>query len=73
MNPFLSKPNPKRKPRIQKKLDKQDERWREIEYCMRQELFGSYHDDDDDWEEMGGIDPELAPFHDWDSDPVGFR
>jgi len=28
---------------------------------------------DDDWEEMGGIDPALAPNHDWDSDPVGFR
>ena len=35
-----------------------------------------YRDDDDyddDWEEMGGIDPALAPNHDWDSDPVGFR
>ena len=30
-------------------------------------------DDDSDWEEMGGIDPALAPNHDWDSDPVGFR
>jgi hypothetical protein len=35
-----------------------------------------YRDDDDyddDWEEMGGIDPALAPNHDWDNDPVGFR
>ena len=30
-------------------------------------------DDDSDWEESGGIDPALAPNHDWDSDPVGFR
>ena len=30
-------------------------------------------DDDSDWEEMGGIDPALAPNHDWDHDPVGFR
>jgi len=30
-------------------------------------------DDDSDWEEMGGIDPALAPNHDWDNDPVGFR
>jgi hypothetical protein len=28
---------------------------------------------EDNWEEMGGIDPALAPNHDWDSDPVGFR
>jgi len=39
---------------------------------------GWYRDDadddyDDDWEEMGGIDPALAPSHDWDRDPVGFR
>ena len=74
MSLFLSKPNPKRKPRIQKKLDKQDASWRVVEDCMRQELgWGSYHDDDDDWEEMGGIDPDLAPHHDFDHDPVGFR
>jgi hypothetical protein len=30
-------------------------------------------DDDSDWEESGGIDPALAPNHDWDHDPVGFR
>ena len=64
MNPFLSKPNPKRKPRIQKKLDKKDERWREIEACMRQEIFGTYPDDDeDDWEVMTGIDPDLGTYH----------
>lgn len=74
MSLFQSEPNPKRKPRIQKKLDKQDKEWREVESCMMQELgWGSYHDDDDDWEEMGGIDPALAPHHDFDHDPVGFR
>ena len=44
----------------------QKDRWESIE-------DGSYDDDDDDWEEMGGICPELAPNHDWDSNPVGFR
>jgi hypothetical protein len=34
---------------------------------------GDDDDYDDDWEEMGGIDPALAPNHDWDNDPVGFR
>ena len=30
-------------------------------------------DEDEDWELMGGIDPDLAPNHDFDQDPVGFR
>ena len=43
--------------------DMQRERW---------ENGGSF-DNDDDWEEMGGIDPALAPHHDFNLDPVGFR
>ena len=55
---------------IESERDKmQAKRWEEIVYDER----GEDCDDDDDWEEMGGIDPELAPNHDWDSDPVGFR
>ena len=40
--------------------------------CYYDPVYDDY-DDDDGWEEMGGIDPALAPNHDWDSDPVGFR
>ena len=55
---------------IESERDKmQAKRWEEIVYDER----GEDGDDDDDWEEMGGICPELAPNHDWDSDPVGFR
>ena len=43
--------------------DMQRERWEN----------GGSLGDDDDWEEMGGIDPDLAPQHDFDHDPVGFR